>query len=137
MTTVEALIEQHEGLKLKPYRDTVGKLTIGIGRNLDDVGITVAEARILQASDIAACRLDLQSLFGTTWWAIGDVRQAALIDMRFELGHAGFREFAHMIAAVQAGDWGAAADAALDSKWAKQVPSRAETDARMLRTGEW
>ena len=26
---------RHEGLRLKPYRCTAGKLTIGIGRNLE------------------------------------------------------------------------------------------------------
>src|SRR4051812_27390106 len=38
----DALVNQliiDEGLKLSPYTDTVGKLTIGVGRNLTDVGI--------------------------------------------------------------------------------------------------
>ncbi len=38
------MLIRHEGLRRKPYRDTVGKLTIGAGRNLDDVGITREEA---------------------------------------------------------------------------------------------
>lgn len=41
-----------EGLKLKPYRCTSNKLTIGIGRNLDDNGITEAEARYLLHNDL-------------------------------------------------------------------------------------
>lgn len=46
-------LERHEGLRLKPYKDTVGKLTIGIGRNLDDKGISRKEAFALLDNDIA------------------------------------------------------------------------------------
>ena len=47
-------------MRLTPYRDTVGKLTIGVGRNLDDVGITDAEARFLLENDIARTVADLE-----------------------------------------------------------------------------
>ena len=50
-TVIESLIRD-EGLELKPYRDSVGKLTIGIGRNLDDKGISESEARMLLANDV-------------------------------------------------------------------------------------
>jgi len=36
---VDQIIE-HEGLKLKPYHCPAGKLTIGVGRNLEDKGIS-------------------------------------------------------------------------------------------------
>ena len=55
INSVDLLVEQikkHEGLELKPYTDTVGKTTIGIGRNLDDVGITEREAEFLLMNDI-------------------------------------------------------------------------------------
>ena len=47
-TLLERIKEQlvrHEGLRLKPYRSSAGKLTIGIGRNLDDRGIRQKEAQ--------------------------------------------------------------------------------------------
>ena len=34
----------HEGLRLKPYRCTAGKLTIGVGRNLETKGLSEEEA---------------------------------------------------------------------------------------------
>ncbi len=40
MNRIKAQLVRHEGLKLKPYRCTAGKLTIGIGRNLDNCGIS-------------------------------------------------------------------------------------------------
>ena len=45
-------LERHEGLRLKPYRDTVGKLTVGYGRNLEDVGISRDEADFMLDNDI-------------------------------------------------------------------------------------
>ena len=49
----------HEGMRLKPYKDSVGKLTIGVGRNLDDVGITEVEALELLENDIHRVMDDL------------------------------------------------------------------------------
>jgi len=45
--TIRKLLEFEEGLKLKPYKCPAGKLTIGIGRNLEDRGITEQEAQML------------------------------------------------------------------------------------------
>lgn len=47
------MLIRHDGLRLKPYRDTRNKLTIGVGRNLDDVGITREEALMLPNNEIA------------------------------------------------------------------------------------
>jgi len=52
MQRLQNTLEHHEGLRLKPYKDSVGKLTIGIGRNLDDVGISKSEALLLLQNDI-------------------------------------------------------------------------------------
>lgn len=58
MSRLHDMLIRHEGLRLKPYHDTVRKLTIGIGRNLDDVGITHEEALILleRSQSIRKCR---------------------------------------------------------------------------------
>lgn len=34
MDRIKEQLVRHEGLRLRPYRCTAGKLTIGIGRNL-------------------------------------------------------------------------------------------------------
>ena len=91
---LDALRQQlrlHEGLRLFPYVDTVGKTTIGCGRNLTDKGITIEEARFLLDHDITECLADLHS-FG---WFIGldSIRQRALVDLRFNLGPIRFRGF--------------------------------------------
>lgn len=124
-----------EGCKLVPYRDTVGKLTIGIGRNLDDNGITQDEANYMLQNDIA---LSVKELSQYGWFKrLDEVRQGALINMHFNLGLPRLLTFRKMIAALDAQDFKRAANEALDSRWANQVGARADRLARQLVTGEW
>jgi lysozyme len=133
-TALVRQIELHEGLRLKPYRCTAGKLTIGVGRNLEDRGITLAEARLLLANDLADVR---NGLLNALPWVgnLDEVRQRVLIDMAFNLGLQGLLEFKRTLAAVQAGQYQQAATMMLQSRWAKQVGQRAERLARMMVTG--
>ena len=129
------LLIKHEGLRLKPYRDTVGKLTIGVGRNLDDMGITRGEALYLLGNDINRVRLELIKII--KWFlTLNAVRQNVLIDMVFNLGITRFKRFKKLIAAIEVQDWDRAAKEMLDSKWAKQVGRRATELARMMRDGD-
>lgn len=126
-----SLLKEHEGLRLKPYTDTVGKLTIGYGRNLDDVGISRPEAESMLYSDSYEAMQDLQQF---PWWdRIHIDAQAAFIDMRFNLGHRGFRGFKQMLHALDEGNMDGAAEEILDSKYAEQVGRRAQVIAGMVR----
>jgi lysozyme len=115
----------HEGLRLRPYRCTAGKLTIGVGRNLDDNGITQAEAFALLENDIIAVEADLDRTW--PWWRqMTDPRQQVLADMCFNLGVNRLGGFVNTIAAMKRGDYEAAADGMLASLWASQVGRRAQ-----------
>jgi lysozyme len=57
------MLIRHEGLRLKPYRDAKNKLTIGVGRNVDDAGITREEALMLLNNDIATVRREIERAF--------------------------------------------------------------------------
>ena len=125
----------HEGERLKPYRCTAGKLTIGVGRNLEDRGITAAESAMLLANDIA--REETELVRALPWVAqLDEVRQRVLLDMSFNLGLAGLLGFKNTLAAIQAGDYQRGATMMLDSKWARQVGGRAERLSRMMATGK-
>jgi lysozyme len=127
-------ITRDEGLRLKPYKCTADKLTIGIGRNLEDVGITPSEARMLLQGDIARVCADLDRQL--SWWmTLSDNRQRALANMGFNLGVPGLLKFRNMLAAMQSGDFNRAAEEALASKWAGQVGERAHRIAKMIREG--
>lgn len=135
MTLVDQLIRD-EGLRLHPYVDTVGKTSIGVGRNLTDVGISEPEAEMLLSNDIAVASARLAEIFPWTS-GLDECRRSALINMTFNMGIgklAGFRQF---LAALQAKDWAAARDAMLDSAWAKQVGARAQRLAIQIHTGEY
>lgn len=123
-----------EGVKLKPYRDTVGKLTVGIGRNLDDVGISNAEAMALLANDIANVSAKLDA--NLPWWRnMTDARQQALSNMTFNMGIGTVLTFKQTLGLMQSGMYAAAADAMLQSKWASQVGARAQRIAMQMRNG--
>jgi lysozyme len=123
-----------EGVQLKPYRDTVGKLTIGVGRNLNDVGISRPEALGLLANDIAAAECALDKVF-PKWKSLTDTRQRVLLNMVFNMGPSGLTAFSKFIANLSLGDWGGAATEMLNSKWAVQVGQRAVRLADMMRRG--
>lgn len=123
-----------EGLRLKPYRCPAGKLTIGVGRNLDDTGITELEAEALLTYDIE--RFGYQLDRAIPWWrALSEVRQRVLLNMAFNMGTGKLMEFAITLAHVRAGRWKEAAAGMRASKWARQVGVRAERLARMMETG--
>jgi lysozyme len=125
----------HEGERLKPYRCTAGKLTIGVGRNLEDRGITREEAAYLLANDITTEEREL--LRALPWVAqLDEVRQRVLLDMSFNLGLVGLLGFKNTLATIRAGDYSKAAAMMLDSRWASQVGQRAERLSRMMATGK-
>lgn len=139
MSRLTKYVTAEEGVRLKPYLDHLGVLTIGVGRNLDHKGISAQEAEWLLENDLRECEDDLDGLFGRYFldFQVGDARRAALIGMRFQLGGAGFRGFRKMISAIDREDWDTAADEALDSRWAQQTPERARRVARMFLTNRF
>lgn len=129
------LIIYHEGLELKPYKCTAGHLTIGIGRNLDDRGITEDEARFLCQNDVDIVEQELARKFPFIV-GFGDVRTRVLLDMAFNLGVPRLSAFSNMWAALEEGDYKQAAVEMLDSRWARQVGRRATNLSQMMETGE-
>ncbi len=130
---IKQMLIKYEGLKLKPYRDSMGKLTIGIGRNLDDDGISDDEALFLLTNDIHRCELQLKSY---PWYIFQPpIVQKALINMCFNLGIDKLLGFKNMIAALNDKDYTRASLEALDSKWAIEVGRRAKDIALMIREG--
>lgn len=133
---IKKLIKHHEGCELKPYRCTSGKITIGIGRNLEDNGISQEEAECLLNADLNRCRsmLARRLLF---WPQLCEVRQAVLIDMCFNMGWPRLSQFKKTINALSLQNYALAAAEMLDSRWARQVPNRAIRLTQMMKTGQW
>ena len=136
MNRIKAQLVRHEGLRLKPYRCTAGRLTIGIGRNLDDRGISQKEAYTMLERDIQDCEQWLIDKIPEIYNKLDEVRQSVLLNMCFNLGIKGLLEFKNTLAFIDAGDWERAANGMLASKWAKQVGRRAIELSEMMRKGK-
>ena len=136
MTALEDQLIDHEGLELKPYQCTADKLTIGVGRNIEDRGITEDEARYLLKNDIKIVEDELLEKKPVVA-GLDAVRQRVLVDMGFNLGIPTLRKFQNMWAAIEEEDCERAAEEAMDSRWAKQVGRRAERLCQAMATGEW
>lgn len=132
--TLKAQLIQHEGLRLKPYRCPSGRLTIGVGRNLDDRGISKQEAMDMLDRDIKEFYAALVRLI-PCFSSLSEVRQHVLIDMCFTLGVVGLMGFDDMIIALNNGDFSRAADEMVNSKWYRQLGNRPKTLVEMMRNG--
>ena len=137
----ERLIQQltiDEGLRLRPYNCSSGKLTIGIGRNIEDIGITEEEAKYLLSNDLTRTYLELKANFD--WFDyLNSYRQEVLMNMCFNLGISRLKTFRLMLAAVEMGDFHESSKQMMDSRWARQVGERAKRLSRVMngedRTG--
>ena len=143
----------HEGLVLKPYICPAGKLTIGIGRNVEDNPLTVEERRVvgddwkhgitkeqayyLCRNDINKCISELKK--NLPWFENLDrERKYALIDMCFQLGIRGLLKFKRTLGSIAKGNYELAAEQVLESKYARvDSPERAKRISILIKTGRW
>ena len=130
---IEDMLIRHEGLRLSLYKCSAGKLTIGVGHNLEANGISKEIAMLILKEDIENCKKDLCKY---DWFNdLDQVRQDAMIDMCFNLGLPTMLKFKNMIAALLRNDFNVAAEEMLNSNWHRQVGKRAEELAGMVRFG--
>ena len=123
-----------EGIRLKAYKCPAGKLTIGIGRNIDPAGgkgITTKEADILLSNDIDECIEDLKKIF-PKFASLPDNMQRVLVNMRFNLGPEKFRQFGRLIAGVEHKEPEIVIKSMKESLWHRQVGDRADRLVRLI-----
>ncbi len=123
---LKSRLRLEEGKRQSPYLDTRNKITIGIGRNLTDTGLSDSEIEMLFQNDIERVIRELDSIFpdARTFF---ERHQIALLDMLFHLGKTRFLRFEKMIACIRIDHWEGAKREALDSKWARDFPQRAKS----------
>mgnify|MGYP000928688506 CR=1 FL=1 len=125
----------HEGVRDKIYTDSVGKVSIGIGRNLTDKGLRRDEIELMYRNDVAESIAELDRVL--PWWRrLDEVRRRVLLDMMFNMGAPTLLEFKNTLSFIGAGDWERAANNMLASKWAKQVGMRAIELSELMRKGK-
>ena len=132
--SIKAMLVRHEASRNYPYRCSAGKLTIGVGRNIEDIGLSNDEIEYLLNNDINRVTAELSSNF--EWFrGLSEQRKCAMIDMCFNIGISRLKGFKKMLAAMEAGDYEKAASEAKDSRWYNQVGRRSVEVCAMIRTG--
>lgn len=137
MTYVEicqAQLPIDEGMRSMPYKDSVGILTIGVGRNLQAKGLHPDEIALLLQNDIAEADKAARAVF-PAFDTLSEPRKAVLVIMAFNLGQARLAGFVNTLGAIADGRWDDAAEGMLASKWAVQVGARAQRLAKAMREG--
>jgi lysozyme len=130
---VAAQLRVDEDDRQFPYPDTVGKLTIGVGHNLTDNGLSQPARDFILDEDIGVAETLARTLV-PNFDALSDARKAAVVNMAFNLGHR-LAGFSVTLAAIRDGRWEDAAKAMLESAWAAQVGARAQRLALAMRVG--
>lgn len=161
MANIIEQLKLHEGVRLKPYKCSAGKWTIGVGHNYEDTGLprwltdkllithhSVAEytkrfqsggftmemAEQLLADDVAKCE---QRLMKYEWYGkLDDIRKRVVIDMTFNMGIGWIGKFKNTVKMIENGDYVGASHGMMKSAWASQVGKRANRLAEMMRTGK-
>jgi len=125
-------LKRDEGFRGSPYYDSVGVLTIGYGRNLDDVGITKQEAEVMLSNDVHAAILEVHRVLPNIQQKPWQIR-LGIYNMAFNLGINRLLQFTNMLDAMDKDDFDRMSVEALDSRWAEQVGERAQRIARLFR----
>ena len=100
ITSLRAQLYRDEGVRLMPYRDSEGLLTIGVGRCLERVGISMGESELMLDNDIS--RASAAVLAHIPWSdELDEIRREALINLAFNVGIKGLLGFKKMLAALE------------------------------------
>jgi lysozyme len=133
MSAVYSDLKRDEGRRDRPYRDTEGHLTIGYGHNLDAEGLCEAALQAQLEHDVGRALHDLDTMI--PWWQFSHPKaKEVLINLGFNLGVVKLLNFKHTLDLIKSRNYVAAADALLDSLYARQVGTRAERLAALLRS---
>ena len=128
-------LTEDEGCKYEIYLDHLGYKTFGIGHlckatdpeNDLEVGSEVSKERVNECflNDIEKVIDDCTILYDN-FYTLPDEAQLIIANMMFNLGRPRLTNFIRMRKAINEGNFAEAKIQMMDSKWAKQVPNRAE-----------
>lgn len=150
----QGIVRSEEGERLKAYKDTVGKTTVGVGFNMqqagakelwDEAGIPEDFDAVLNGTaeiSAASSRKLFDFMYGRAeeaaarvfpgYESLGAYQRAGLVSMIYQLGEAGTAEFENTLKALKKGDSGKVEAGILNSLLAQQTPERAKRLAQML-----
>jgi GH24 family phage-related lysozyme (muramidase) len=135
-------IAGHEGVRTKPYKDSLGLWTVGVGHLIGDGRSLPAQYnREFSKDEVKAMfqqdyQKHAQAASGIPGFNnLNEKGKGALIDMTFNMGPGWYRRWPNFTRALGSGDVQGAASQLEGSKWSKQVGRRAQEDIAMIRAG--
>ncbi|ECO0585165.1 glycoside hydrolase family protein [Salmonella enterica subsp. diarizonae] len=143
-----SLLKMEEGVSHKPYINSLGYPTVGVGFKLGPQGASlknytfcltdnVIEAWLQENIDRVYRSMQRNEKINRALLYSNSVRADILISMAYQMGVNGLAGFNNMFVAITGQDWNNAADEMRRSIWAKQTPERAERHATVIETGQW
>lgn len=127
-------LEIDEGRRRRLYKDTVGKWTIGVGRNIEDRGLRDDEIDLMLSNDIDEAVGIARSLL-PNFDKLDDVRKEIVVNMALNMGMTRLSGFKQFLAALMRFDFQRATAEMMDSKWYEQVGDRGKRLAYAMREG--
>ena len=143
MEKLISTLKRHEGVKTHAYRDRLGILTIGCGRNINNstkhkgIGISIDEIEYMLQNDVERTIKELSQEYAWFNDMEEGARRDGIINMHFNLGRFRFAGFKKAIGHMENGSYDAAATEFLDSRWAKQVKGRSLEVTDMIKTNTY
>jgi len=126
------LVSQHEGFRSKPYHCTEGYLTIGYGKRVDYIEVDKETAKKWLKKELKELDKRLQHTFDWYFNSPDGVKEV-VIDMCYNLGVSGFSKFKKTIYLLETEQYEEASEEMLDSKWARQVKTRALNNSLIIK----
>lgn len=122
LENLKAILIAHEDRSQFAYEDSLGFITIGIGRCVDrrkGKGLSNKEQVYLLSNDIDECKNELEPF---VWYQqLDDIRKCVMIELCFNMGIHGLLEFKRTLAAIKNKNFDLAIIELKDSKWSTQI----------------
>lgn len=148
MPNITSLLQYEEGFREKPYLCSEGYPTVGTGIRIGPKGADLKNYEFTVPREVDA--VWLRSILNSTMKGmlsneriskainvLDEARTAVLVSMAYQMGVAGLAQFKNTLSLIEHKHFDDAAKAMLDSKWARQTPSRAKRHAEQMRSGLW
>jgi lysozyme len=140
MDAIKQMIIRHEGMKTKPYIDSMGNWTVGVGHLIGKSLPADMNKEFSQQEIMGMFEQDFAKHYGIAqktpgWDKANESGKGAMVDLAFNMGQ-WWTKFPATAKALMAGDFAGAAAGLKDSAWYKQVGARgAEITAMMAQAG--
>ncbi len=121
------------GETIKPGTTVKGNITIAIGRDIQNFGLSEDEIQMLLKNDIKRVIEEANNF--PFYNSLNEVRKIVILSMLFNLGLTRFNKFVKFKKALHAGSYTTAANEMRDSLYYKQLSHRVEKLAVWMDSG--